>query len=80
MKARRLGRAFVSTESSSSWNDEGLSPPPAVKSKACWAFGRASFTTTILALVDIATVHVMSSPGARSMSETGEPLEQSPSS
>ena len=65
----------VTLPSSSSWNEDGLSPPPAVKSKSWLLFGCASLTTTTVPGLWFVNVHVTASPLETSMFETVDPSE-----
>src|SRR5687768_3489236 len=73
MNSRFLERPLVSSPSSSSWNDEGLRPPPAVNEKSWSLFGWASLTITIRALCVITNVQVTVSPADSEMFDGGEP-------
>src|SRR5688572_3449213 len=73
---RKLESVFELLPSSSSWNEEGLRPPPAVKEKSCGSSGCASFTTTILPRFWLTNVQVTVSPLDTSMVDTGDPSEQ----
>ena len=47
MKVRWFESVFELSPSSSSWNEDGLRPPPALKLKSCGSSGCASLTILI---------------------------------
>src|SRR5512145_2424937 len=62
--------------SSSSWNEEGVKPPPAVKEKSCGSFGSESWTTMIRPRLRFVKVQVTTSSSDTSMLDGSEPSEQ----
>src|SRR5207248_1842239 len=60
----------VGSESSSSENEPGESPPPALNAKSCGSFGCASFTTVIDPRFWFVNVQVTVCAGRTSMFET----------
>src|SRR5687768_11153395 len=73
MNWRLLDLPLVSSPSSSSWNDDGLRPPPVVNEKSCWLSGWASFAITIRELCVMTNAHVTVSPADSAMFDGGEP-------
>jgi hypothetical protein len=70
-----LERAFELSPSSSIWNEAGLRPPPAVKSKSWGSSGIESCTITIRPRFWFVNVHVTTSSSLTSMLAGSEPSE-----
>jgi hypothetical protein len=68
-------RALALFPSSSSWNEDGLRPPPAVKEKSWGSSSWESCTTTIRPRFVLVKVQLMTSPSFASMFDGGDPSE-----